>query len=123
MALREYGMIEEYISNLFLGKEKYRHLVEFVVFSLMFAYIVIVITEAWYFIKTDRYLAKHHYKHWKLTKGTVAQRKQAMRNPIMDPVYDKMGSSRNKRWNIILGIWLSISVIVALIVVAIDKLT
>jgi uncharacterized membrane protein YccF (DUF307 family) len=115
-------MIEEYISNLFLGEEKYRHLVEFVVFTFFCTLAAILIIAIWNSIKGDRYLSKRHYKYWKLTKGTIAQRKQATRNPVTDPLYDKLLNRMTKLWNILLGIWLSISVIVALIIVAIDKL-
>ena len=115
-------MINEYLHNLFLGEEKYRYLVEFVVFTFFCTLAAIFIIELWNSIKENRYLSKHHYKHWKLTKGTVAQRKQAMRNPVSDPVYDKLLNRTNKLWNILLEIWLSISVIVAIVIVAIDKL-
>jgi hypothetical protein len=112
--------IVEYINNLFLGEERYRYLVEFVIFSFFFTLLMILIMEIINFIKTDKYLAKNHYKYWKMTKGNYWQRIEANKYTPKDKRLDKNQAKMFKRWNVLLWIWLIISLTIASIVVVID---
>jgi len=113
--------MQEYFNNLFFSGS-IRYLVEFIVFTFFFTLGLIALFEITNFIREDRHLAKHHYKVWKMTKGTLKQRKRAYRGFASDSYLNKMNTTRYKVWNILLGIWLAISIFVASAVFVINKL-